>query len=375
MKIVHDENIPYAAEFFAPLGQLLPCDGRSLNAAKVADADVLLVRSVTPVTAALLSGSRVRFVASATIGTDHVDQVWLASQGIAFANAPGCNAHGVVDYVLSALWQLAEGEWSRIAARRIGVVGVGNVGGRLVERLEALGLNCWRCDPLRAEREGGAFYNLDQLLEHCDLICLHTPLTRDGAHPTQHLMNAERLARLLPGSWLINAGRGPVVDNQALKRLLPRRPDLRVVLDVWEPEPAVDPALVSAVQIATPHIAGYSLEGRCRGTEMIYLALCRHLGMTPQVSLAALLPVGPELRLTASDSDPIGRALRSCYQQQGDDARFREMVAAGALPAGFDRLRRDYPLRREFSACRLHGLGIADDVAQRLRGFGFQFEA
>jgi len=374
MKIVHDENIPLAAEFFAPLGELHPCDGRTLSPAQVATADILLVRSVTPVGRELLRGSRVGFVASATIGTDHIDRCWLSAEGIPFANAPGCNAESVVDYVFAALLRLADGDWQQLARRRIGVVGVGNVGRRLVARLNGLGLSCLRCDPPREQREGGDFVALDELLARCDVVCLHTPLTVDGAHPTHHLLDAERLACLLPQCWLINAGRGAVVDNRALGQLLPTRPDLRTVLDVWEPEPSVDADLVPRVSIATPHIAGYSLEGRCRGTEMIYRALCNHLGIAPQQSLAALLPPAPRLDLRGVTNGLPAAAVAACYAIGADDARFRAMVAANELPTGFDRLRKDYPGRREFASCRIDAVAPGAADAAVLRGLGFRLD-
>ncbi|WP_210396826.1 4-phosphoerythronate dehydrogenase PdxB [Motiliproteus sediminis] len=372
MKIVYDQNIPYAAAFFGGLGELFPCDGRCLSAGEVKDADVLLVRSVTPVNERLLAGSRVGFVASATIGTDHVARDWLQQAGIGFANAPGCNAESVADYVVAALLQLAEGDLEVLRQRRAGVVGVGNVGTRVASRLEALGVECLRCDPPRAEREHGGFVDIDTLLDACDLVCLHTPLTSNGKHPTRHLIGKSRLAGLRHGSWLLNAGRGAVIDNAALAQVLDQRDDLRLVLDVWEPEPAVNPQLVPRVEIATPHIAGYSDEGRSRGTEMIYQALCAHLGVEPGVRLDQLQPPAPALNLSGSEQRLAWQAVRSSYAIVEDDRRFRRMVAAGELPAGFDRLRRDYPGRREFSRHQVVGCGPEHPEFGVLGALGFQ---
>ncbi|HBZ94060.1 MAG TPA: 4-phosphoerythronate dehydrogenase PdxB, partial [Pseudomonas sp.] len=278
MYIVADENIPLLDEFFAAFGSIRRLPGRGITAADVRDADLLLVRSVTQVNRALLEGSRVRFVGTCTIGTDHLDLDYFAEAGIAWSSAPGCNARGVVDYVLGSVLTLAEREGVDPAARVYGVVGAGQVGGRLVELLRGLGWQVRVCDPPRQAAEGGDFVSLERVIEECDVISLHTPLQRGGAHPTWHLLGAAQLAQLRHGAWLINASRGPVVDNAALRELLLDRESVHAVLDVWEGEPQVDLQLADLCTLATPHIAGYSLDGRQRGTAQIYQALCRYLG-------------------------------------------------------------------------------------------------
>ncbi len=214
------------------------------------------------------------------------------------------------------------------------------------------------CDPPRAEREGGDYVDLDEVLAQCDVISLHTPLTSAGRWPTRHLLNAERLARLRPGSWLINASRGAVVDNQALHALLLQRPDVEAVLDVWEGEPLVDVALAERCRIATPHIAGYSLEGKARGTAQIYRALCAHLGMLAPLELEALLPEPwlPQLTLHAG-ADPdwaLSALCRAVYDPRRDSADFRRSLRGDEdmRRAGFDALRKHYPPRREIDGLR-----------------------
>lgn len=376
MRILADENIPLVEAFFGSFGEIRRQPGRAFSADALAEADVLLVRSVTRVNADLLAGSPVRFVGTCTIGTDHLDQDYLAAADIAWASAPGCNARGVVDYVLGSLLALAEVAGCRLDERCYGVVGAGQVGSRLVEVLRGLGCRVLVCDPPRQEREGGDFVSLDEVLEHCDAISLHTPLSANGRWPTRHLLDAERLARLRPGAWLINASRGAVVDNAALHALLMRRPDVEAVLDVWEGEPLVDVALAERCRIATPHIAGYSLEGKARGTAQIYRAFCAHLGLQPELELDSLLPEAwlPQLTLHA-DADPdwaVAALCRAVYDPRRDDADFRRSLRGGEPErrAEFDRLRKAYPPRREIPGLKVELRGQAPELAARIRALG-----
>lgn len=263
MKIVVDENMPYAEALFGRLGEVVAVRGRPLPAAALVGADALMVRSVTTVNQALLAGQRVRFVGTATAGTDHVDTAWLAQAGIGFSAAPGCNAIAVVEYVFSALMLLAERDGFALRDKTVGIVGVGNVGSRLQRRLTALGIRTLLCDPPRADRgDDEQFHSLADLQREADIITFHTPLNKSGPYRTLHLADADFLRGLPPGRILINAGRGAVVDNAALLQALEAGQDLRVVLDVWEPEPMLSLPLLARVDIATPHIAGYSLEGK-----------------------------------------------------------------------------------------------------------------
>lgn len=372
MHIVADENIPLLDEFFAAFGSIRRLPGRGITAADVRDADLLLVRSVTQVNRALLEGSRVRFVGTCTIGTDHLDLDYFAEAGIAWSSAPGCNARGVVDYVLGSVLTLAEREGVDPAACVYGVVGAGQVGGRLVTLLQGLGWQVRVCDPPRQAAEGGDFVSLEQIIDECDVISLHTPLDAS----TRHLFDATRLAALKPGTWLINASRGAVVDNAALRSLLPQRPDLKVVLDVWEGEPQADVELAALCQLATPHIAGYSLDGKLRGTAQIYQACCRALGVAEQVSLADLLPSPwlSELSIDGS-ADPawaLTSICRAVYDPRRDDADFRRSLVgdADARRAGFDRLRKHYPMRREIDGLRVRIQGDSAPLAALVRALG-----
>lgn len=385
MKIVADENMPLTEALFGPLGEVRRVDGRTLSRAGLLEADVLLVRSVTPVNQHLLEGTPVRFVGSATIGTDHVDTAWLQQQGIAFSAAPGCNADSVVQYVLAVLMlHLRRQARKDLSGFRAGIVGAGNVGGRLASQLTALGLEVLVSDPpleATGATVAGRYASLDEVLT-CDLISLHTPLTGDGPHPTFHLLGTPQLDRLAAHQLLINTGRGPVIDNAALEQRLRGEAPPVVVLDVWEHEPLVPRSLADLCQLGTPHIAGYSAEGKARGTVMIHEALCHFTGKSCPTDLADLLPPPAvrEIRLERNALSPwelLADALLATYDPRRDDAAFRQILD---LPEddrrrAFDRLRKDYPLRREPGAFRI---GLPDDIAagytdtaRMLRAAGF----
>jgi len=380
MKIIADENIPFVHEVFDGLGQVETYAGRSISAAQVKGADVLLVRSVTKVNENLLSGSNVKFVGTCTIGTDHVDMAYLQRQDIGFSAAPGCNANAVVDYVISALAVLSQGgENGRgfdLFNRCVGIVGVGNVGRRLRYRLEAMGVRCVCTDPLHDEQELQGLMHLDELLGEADIISFHVPLTTTGHHPTHHLLNAANLPQLNPNTILINTARGPVIDNQALTEVLTKRADMTAVLDVWEYEPEVDMALLSRVALATPHIAGYSLDGKIRGTQMIYQVLCQYFNLPETVDVMSLAPeVMPvELAGGAAGKSEQGafNAVLDCYDVRRDDQNFRQVMTADNAnrAASFDELRKSYPIRREFGVTEVVG-AKSDRLQSALSAIGF----
>ncbi len=373
MRILADENIPML-EVFARHGQLRRVAGRSLDRAVLADAEVLLVRSVTQVDQALLAGAQVKFVGTCTIGTDHLDLQYLTQQGIGWASAPGCNARGVVDYVLGALLTLAERDGVDLSKRCYGVVGAGQVGQRLVQVLRGLGWQVLVCDPPRQQAEGGDYVDLATVLERCDVVSLHTPLTQQGEHPTFHLLGAEQLQSLQQGSWLINASRGAVVDNQALKQLLTQRHDLRVALDVWEGEPQVDAELAQRCDIASAHIAGYSLDGKIRGTSQIYQAFCQHFALAD--SAAIEFPAQTLLAMELAAHTPVEEALRvicrAVYDPRSDDAAFRLSLQGDALTrrAAFDQVRKNYPVRREIPDLQVRVNQPAVELQQMLQALG-----
>jgi erythronate-4-phosphate dehydrogenase len=360
MKIIADENMPLVDELFGAYGDIQYLAGRAIKAVDVKDADVLLVRSITQVNQSLLAGSSVKFVGSATIGVDHVDLPYLEKAGITFANAPGCNAEGVVQYVFSALCRLGL-SWQ---GKRVGIIGCGNVGGRLHKKLRSMGVECLCYDPFLTSEQNSDLGALNDALQ-CDIISMHTPYTTGGDYPTHHLINADNLSLLKHGAVLINAGRGAAINNMDLLSFIESRPDMQVVLDVWEHEPYVDEKLLSKVKLATPHIAGYSKEGKENGTRMVRVAFFRWQGLT-----APVRAVGKALiQLQASSA---AEAVLSAYDVAEDDQRTRrELTAAGdACGERFDQLRKSYPVRPEFSNYQVAGV-VDETQAMQLRCLGF----
>lgn len=370
MKIVVDENMPYARELFSQLGEVDAVAGRTLTREQLTAADALMVRSITKVNQGLLEKTPVRFVGTATAGMDHLNTDDLDHAGIAWSAAPGCNAIAVVEYVFSALLMLAERDNFQLTDRTVGIIGAGNVGGRLQRRLEALGVRILICDPPRADRgDEGEFHSLDTLVQQADIVTFHTPLFKDGPYKTLHMADRELLASLRPDTILINACRGEVVDNQALLSVLETRHDLSVVLDVWEPEPELPLPLLDNVDIGTAHIAGYTLEGKARGTTQVFEAWSAFIGQPQAVTLSSLLPL-PEIReITVSgdcDQAMLKRLAHLVYDVRLDDAQLR---AVAAIPGEFDRLRKQYWQRREWSSLQVNCDNAA--TAEKLQQLGF----
>ena len=370
MKILVDENMPYARDLFSRLGEVKAVPGRPIPQHELDDADALMVRSVTKVNQDLLAGKRIAFVGTATAGTDHVDEAWLSEAGIGFSAAPGCNAIAVVEYVFSALLMLAERDGFALKDRTVGIVGVGNVGGRLQKRLEALGIRTLLCDPPRADRgDEGDFRPLEALVQEADVLTFHTPLFKDGPYNTLHLADEALISRLKPGTILINACRGPVVDNAALLKCLNAGQSLSVVLDVWEPEPDLNTALLEKVDIGTSHIAGYTLEGKARGTTQVFEAYSAFIGKPHQVALSTLLPAPEFGRITLHgplDQATLKRLVHLVYDVRRDDAPLRKVAG---IPGEFDKLRKNYLERREWSS--LNVLCDDADTAALLSDIGF----
>lgn len=375
MRIVADENIPFAVEALSHLGDVHTVAGRAITRETVADADMLIVRSITKVNAALLEGTPVKFVGTCTIGEDHIDKAWLAAQSIGFSSAPGCNANSVAEYIVAALLELSIRHTLPLEGRSLGIVGVGNVGSKVARKAEALGLRCVLHDPPLADATGDPKYRpLDEVLA-CDLLTLHVPLEAGGPYPTHHLVNDNFLDRMNPKALLLNTSRGAVADGAALIRRLESGRLRGCVLDVWENEPAIDPVLLELVDVGTPHIAGYSYDGKVNGTRQILDAARAFFERGPAWDPAPLLPEPevPVLTVYPDEPDALHLAVRAVYDIMQDDADLRGTLArpADERGAAFDRLRKTYRQRREFFNTRVEWSQPDAYLAARLAGIGF----
>ena len=380
MKIVADANIPLLAQAFGPLGEVVTLRADRITPESVADADALLVRSVTCVGAALLDSSTVRFVATATIGLDHVDQAYLAERGIGFASAQGSNARSVAEYTLAALAVLAARRGVRMTGQVLGIVGVGNVGGHLARMADDLGMTVLRNDPPLARRTGDTCYVPIDALADADVVTFHVPLAREGPDATFHMIDISLLARFAEGVTLINTSRGAVADTGALKAAIASGSLGPVVLDVWEDEPTIDAELLGRVDLATPHVAGYSYDGKVNGTQMVREALCRHFRLERQWDPTPLMPPPPHRHVALPTGLTVDEAVRgamvAAYDIEADDARLREMLGVPNEQRGdyFRSLRRDYPVRREFPETTVELAAPDPQIEAALRALGFPVE-
>lgn len=380
MKIVADENIPLLHRFFGEFGDLVSKPGREITSADVSNADVLLVRSVTPVDQALLQGSSVRFVGTCTAGLDHVDLAYLNQRDIRFAAAPGANANSVVEYVLSCLSIMADTHSFDIDEASVGIIGFGNVGSRLNKKLSRLGVTTRVYDPFKSSEDSeSVLCSFDEVLK-CDVISLHVPLTSDGDFPTQYMIDAEQLDLLGANQVLINTSRGGVVRESALKERLKKADSPAVILDVWENEPCIDTELASLVYLGTPHIAGYSFDGKVSGTEMVYRSVCQFLGLPLRHSLGQFLEEPPLSRMaftsTADAQWCLHTAIRACFDVRHDHGQLMRILQGdeASRPSGFDQLRKNYRCRREFSGVRIQLKQGSSELFSKFKGLGFNIK-
>jgi len=389
MKIIIDENIPFIRGAFERWADVVYAPGRAINSKMVADADALIVRTRTKCNADLLSGSSVRIVATATIGFDHIDTVWLEQNGIKWANAPGCNSGSVMQYVTSLLLFLAKKHSFDPGSMTLGVVGVGNVGSRVARAANALGMRVLLNDPPRQRSEEGRdmntggtdlhkedrrsdtqFHPLGKLLQESDILTLHVPLTMEGIDKTFHLIDREVLSLPVKHKIIINTSRGEVVDNIALREALKSGRLRGAALDVWEGEPAADPELVDLADLATTHIAGYSVDGKANATVSSVRTVAAVLGLPMRDWVPASLPqpARPLIDLTATGGaaplDLVAQAVLHTYPITEDDQLFRNGKG------NFEYLRDNYRIRREFGS---YCVRTTDSEAARiLTELGFQ---
>lgn len=340
IKIVADKNIPFLDGLFEPYADIVFKDGKDINADDVKDADALLIRTRTRCNAELLEGSKVSIIATATIGTDHIDLDWCKANGIRVYNAQGCNAGGVMQYVFSALYGTASRKGIKLDGATMGIIGVGNVGKKVEHMAKYLGFNVLKCDPPRAEKEGPeGFCDLEYLLTNSNIVTIHTPLDET----TKRMADSRFFDLMRPGTFFINTSRGEVVDDQALMEAIPKLGP--VIIDTWNNEPDINPQLMDMVDIATPHIAGYSFQGKQNGTASAVRAIARHFGI---MGLFHFFPTSdiPEhqpkkLDLKGKNQGEITAVFQYNYPIFTDDFMFRMQ------PDNFEKMRSEYQYRRE----------------------------
>lgn len=374
MKLVVDENIPQGKEAFGQFGEIVLSGGRNITNEMVKEADVLIVRSITQVNEQLLKNSNVKFVGTATIGTDHVDKIYLEKSGIQFADAAGCNAFSVAEYVLYAINQFLSINNKKYEELSIGIIGYGNVGSKVAKFAEALGMKVIINDPpLERLTQDKNFRSLDEALA-ADIITFHVPLNKTGIDKTVHLLNEDNINKIKSGAMLINSSRGPVVKNETLLNRLKDKNDLFSVLDVWEGEPKLNNELLGRVNIGTPHIAGYSYEGKINGTTIIYNKLCEYLKKEtnwapqyPQISVN-------EFEFDTSNNFEIefDKLTKKIYDINSDSDKLKKslFLEAEQQPKYFDELRKKYHIRREFNnySIRLSSSSkIVKEILENLR--------
>lgn len=348
LKILVDENIVFGKEAFSEFGDVVLINGREITNSVVKDCDILITRSITKVNENLLSGSKVKFVGTTTIGVDHLDENYLSSNGIFYTNASGCNAFSVTEYIFSALFLLSKKDNFILSDKSIGIVGVGNIGSKVAKLASSLGMNVLLNDPPRKRKERD-FQNteIENILK-CDIITIHTPLILSGIDSTFHLFDKDKLELISENSILINTSRGEVVNNSALQIIL-QKTKLSAVFDVWEYEPNINFDLANLCKIATPHIAGYSFDGKLEGTRIIFEKLNSFLNLDKKFNFAD--EQKREIVFSSfAEKDKFSvlqEIFSNVYSIQKDDTNFRRFFLKNEIQYGFDFLRKNYPKRRE----------------------------
>ena len=370
MRIAIDRNIPGVNETFAHHGDIDLVDGRTLDHRQLTNIEALITRSVTRVGPGLLEGTPVRFIGTTTIGTDHLDLAWLEQQGITWASAPGCNADAAAQYTLAMTWLACERLGRNLAGQRVGIIGRGNVGSRVQKLMNAIGAKTVANDPPLADQGEKGLVSLEEALAQ-DLICLHVPLSRGGPHPTFRMIDLGQLLLMSDSALLVNTARGDVVNGKSLLSQL-NNGRLHAALDVWPDEPRIDPELVMATTVATPHVAGYSDDGKLNGARIVYTAFCAWLGEPP------VIPVNDGSEVLELDLHTVKNHISSALEAACFVPRYdREMRGLASLTpevraTNFDVLRRDYPSRRDFHAWQIRGANT--ESANTLRKLGFRIK-
>lgn len=349
--IIIDDAVPYAKAIFSHLGNVITLPGKSINAETVKQADALIVRSRTQVNAELLAGSTVSFVGSTVVGLDHIDQEYLKNNHIHFYSAQGCNANSVAEYVITALFELAEKFDFNLTDKTLGIIGVGNVGQKVYNKAKILGITCLLNDPPKLEKEPGLvnsdnYVDLDQCLT-ADIITVHTPLTHTGKYPSYDLISPSKLKHIKPHQIIINAARGGVINEQAWIKTQTKAN----IIDCWENEPEIDEDLYKEAYLATPHVAGHSLDAKLAGSTMVYQNLTQTWEITPQNNWVTKLPKPPStIKITPTESvqKTLNKIFNATHDIHSDDAAIRTTDIL-KLHNQYEKYRRNFPIYREWN--------------------------
>lgn len=371
MKIVADDKIPFLRGVFEPFSEVIYLPGKQIDREVLKDADALLIRTRTKCTENLLEGTSVKFIGTATIGFDHIDLKYCNRKHIAWTNAPGCNSSSVQQYIAAALLKISSENHFSLSDKKLGIIGVGNVGSKVEKFARTIGMNVLLNDPPRSRTEGKEnFSDLRTVLAESDIITLHVPLNVVGEDITYHLFDSDQFKKIKKGAWILNTSRGEVIETNEFKKTLSSGKLAGAVIDVWENEPDIDTELMSLSLFSTPHIAGYSTDGKANGTAMIVNSLSRFFNLPPHDWYPDNVPdpVSPLISIDCNgkpEEEILYEALKHTYDINSDSTRFRNS------PPDFEKLRGDYPLRREFPSYTVDLRGGSEKIRTMLEEIGF----
>jgi len=372
LKIIADDKIPFLHGVLEPYADVVYLPGKEITQKAIAHTDALLIRTRTICNKSLLDGSTIKFIATATIGFDHIDTEYCRLNSIKWVNAPGCNSSSVQQYVIAALVEIAEQNNYNLSEKTMGIVGVGNVGSKVQKAAEILGMRILLNDPPRARQEGPeGFVSLQEILETSDIVSIHVPYTRVGEDKTEHLFNDRTLNNMKSGAWLINTSRGEVVQTSSLIEALSSEKIAGVVLDVWENEPEINQQLLRKTMISTPHIAGYSADGKANGTAMVVQALSDFFDFPLKAFYPSTIPEPAVKEICIQGKGKtvfqvVKEAVLQSYPILADHMNLQQ------APQLFEHLRSNYPVRREFPAFTIRLIDGDKRSVEALKQLGFK---
>jgi erythronate-4-phosphate dehydrogenase len=374
MRIVADDKIPFLKGALEPYAEVVYIPGKQIKMEMLKDSDALLIRTRTICNENLLEGTSIRFIGTATIGFDHIDTDYCSKNKIIWTNAPGCNSSSVQQYIAAALFRISSEHHFSLKDKTLGIIGVGNVGSKVEKFARSVGMNVLLNDPPRARIEGKKnFHSLNTVLSGSDILTVHVPLNIVGEDQTWHLFNEESFKKIKRGAWFLNSSRGEVTDTYSLKNALYSGMLSGAVIDVWENEPNIDPELLQQAFIATPHIAGYSTDGKANGTSMVVNSLTKYFNLPSENWYPSDVPppASPYISIDCnnkSDEEIIREAVIHTYNIDKDNSRLR------LSPQDFERLRGDYPVRREFTSYTINLKDGTEKVLQTMKSIGFRMK-